>query len=62
MILHLTNGEARTVTPGCSTAGLRVLRAELEFRDTMHPEFLGWFGILLTRFVPHVHANINNPA
>lgn len=54
MILHLEGGQALTVTPGCPTMGLRVLRVEVTARDTFHPEFLGWFGILLTRFVPPV--------
>lgn len=61
MVLHLTNGEARTVTPGCSTAGLRIKRVELEHRDTVHPEFLGWFGILLTRFVPLGYEDTHQP-
>lgn len=52
MILHLTNGEARTVAVGSPTMGLRVLRMEISSRDTFHPDFLGWFGILLTRMAP----------
>lgn len=59
MILYLDDGQALTVAPGCPTTGLRVKRVEITARDTFHPEFLGWFGILLTRFVPPGDENPN---